>query len=50
MVTCNVTQSTLPDWLNRLRLHTKYRYKAAISDAAHAFEWDVDDELSQAYL
>jgi len=37
-------------WLNRLRLHTKYKYKAAIRHAAHAFEWDLDDELSQVYL
>ena len=36
-------------WLNRLRLHTKYKYKAAIRDVAHAFEWDLDDE-SQVYL
>jgi len=38
------------DWLNSLRLHTKYKYKIAIRDAALAFEWDLDDELSQAYL
>ena len=37
-------------WLNRLKLHTKYKYKAARRDAAHAFEWDLDDELSQVYL
>ena len=37
-------------WLYCGTLHTKYKYKAAIKDAAHAFEWDFDDELSQVYL
>jgi len=37
-------------WLNKLRLQSKYKYKVAIREAALTFEWDVDDELSQAYL
>jgi len=37
-------------WLNKLRLHSKYKYKVATREAALTFEWDVDDELSQAYL
>ena len=37
-------------WLNRFRLHCKYKYKIAIKNAALAFEWDLDDELSEHYL
>lgn len=37
-------------WLNRFRLHCKYKYKIAIKTAALAFEWDLDDELSDHYL
>jgi len=37
-------------WMNKFRLHCKYKYKIAIKNAALAFEWDVDDELSQYYL
>ena len=33
-----------------IRLHCKYKYKIAIKNAAAAFEWDLDDELSQYYL
>ena len=37
-------------WLNRYRLHCKYKYKIAIKNAVLAFEWDLDDELSEHYL
>ena len=37
-------------WLNRFRLHCKYKYKIAIKNAALAFEWDLDVELSEQYL
>jgi len=37
-------------WLYKIRLHAKYKYKAAIRNAAMNFEWDLDDELSYCYL
>ena len=37
-------------WINQFRLRCKYRYKAAIKNAALAFEWDLDDELGQFYI
>jgi len=37
-------------WMNSFRLQCKYKYKIAIRNAALAFEWDLDDELSQLYL
>ena len=37
-------------WLNSFRLHCKYKYKLALKNAILAFEWDLDDELSQLYL
>ena len=35
---------------DQFRLHCKYKYKIAIENTALAFEWDLDDELSQPYL
>ena len=36
--------------INKLRLQAKYNYKRAFKQAAHIFEWDVDDDLPQLYL
>ena len=36
--------------MNQFRLECKCEYKIAIKNAALAFEWDLDDELSQCYL
>ena len=37
-------------WLNKIRFHAKYKYKAAIKNATLSFEWDLDDDLSYCYL